>query len=102
MIRLRGILELLASHGSGEIRSAELEAALDRDGREVRSALRSEGIVREGPRAETVPCDGIGCAREVRELPRDDDGRRRVYARSGGVRGGQRERGRDRATGSVA
>jgi hypothetical protein len=79
MIRLHGILELLASHGGGEIRSWELESALARDGREVRSALRTEGIVRDGARAETVPCDGLGCAREVRELPRGEDGRRRLF-----------------------
>jgi hypothetical protein len=58
---------------------SELESALARDGREVRSALRAEGIVRDGPRAETVPCDGLGCAREVRELPRGEDGRRRLF-----------------------
>jgi len=45
----------------------------------VRSALRAEGIVRAGPHAETVPCDGLGCAREVRALPRGEDGRRRLF-----------------------
>jgi hypothetical protein len=79
MIRLHGFLDLLASHGGGEIRCWELESALARDGREVRSALRAEGIVRDGPRANTVPCDGLGCAREVRELPRGEDGRRRLF-----------------------
>jgi hypothetical protein len=69
-MRLGGFLALLEAHGGGEIRVCELGAALAADGGEVRSALRAQGVVRDGPRAETVPCDGIGCARDVRELRR--------------------------------
>ncbi len=78
MIRLRAFLRLLAARGGGEVRACEVAAALDADGAEVRSALRAHGILRGGPRATTVPCDGLGCAREVRELPsaseREGDG----------------------------
>jgi hypothetical protein len=79
MIRLRGLLDLLARHGGGAIRACDLDATLAGDGREVRSALRAEGIVRDGPRAETVPCDGIGCAREVRELAQREGAPRRLF-----------------------
>jgi hypothetical protein len=73
-MRLRGFLGLLAAHGGGEMRACDLEAALADDGREARSALRAQGVVRDAARALTVPCDGLGCAREVRELPRASDG----------------------------
>jgi hypothetical protein len=68
MIRLRGLLDLLAARGGGEIRACELDLALASDGPEVRSALRAQGIVRDAAPSTTVPCDGLGCAREVREL----------------------------------
>jgi hypothetical protein len=70
-MRLRGFLGLLATHGGGEMRALDLEAALADDGPEVRSALRAQGVVRGAGRALTVPCDGLGCAREVRELRRE-------------------------------
>jgi hypothetical protein len=82
VIRLRGFLDLLATHGGGEIRAADLAEALAADGGEVRSALRAQGVVRSAPRASTVPCDGLGCAREVRErrATRGDADRRRLLA----------------------
>jgi hypothetical protein len=79
MTTLRGFLSFLAAHGGGEARVCDLDRALAADGREVRSALRAQGIVRDALRATTVPCEGLGCAREVRELPRADGEPRRLF-----------------------
>jgi len=78
-MRLRGFLQLLEAHGGGEVRVCDLARALATDGPEVRSALRAQGIVRDAARAESLPCDGLGCAREVRELPREEGGARRFF-----------------------
>ncbi|HEY2512532.1 MAG TPA: hypothetical protein VGI39_16810 [Polyangiaceae bacterium] len=79
MSRLVAFLELLAAHGGGEIRACTLAEALASDGADVRSALRAHGILRAEMRAQTVPCDGLGCAREVRELPGSAGEKRRFF-----------------------
>jgi hypothetical protein len=68
---LRGFFAWLERHGGATVPRAKLVAALPgEDGVRTLDALAATGVVREGPRAETLPCgEGIaGCAREVRTL----------------------------------
>jgi hypothetical protein len=77
---LRAFLRLYEARGGGEVPSRDFEAAIAEDGDGARAALRAEGIVRDAPRATTWPCDGIACARDVRELPSKGAGARRLLA----------------------
>jgi hypothetical protein len=79
-VTLRAFLSLLEAHGGGEAPAGELARVLAKDGAHVRAALVAEGVLRAAPLASTVPCDGVGCALEVRERPRDAAGGRRFVA----------------------
>ena len=77
---MRAFLSLLETRGAGDVAAAELRDALAGDGEAARAALVAEGVVRQGALATTHPCDGIGCAREVRERTPAANGARRFLA----------------------
>ncbi len=77
---MRAFLSLLETRGAGDVAAGELRDALAGDGDAVRAALVAEGVLRPGALATTHPCDGIGCAREVRERTPAANGARRFLA----------------------
>jgi hypothetical protein len=77
---MRAFLSLLETRGAGDVPTADLRDALAGDGEAVRAALVAEGVLRPGPLATTHPCEGVGCAREVRERTPAASGARRFLA----------------------
>ena len=77
---IRAFLSFLEARGPGEVLARELCDALGADGAVGRTTLFAEGIIRGAPFATTHPCDGLACAREVRERPRATNGARRFLA----------------------
>jgi hypothetical protein len=77
---IRAFLSFLESHGAGEVAAGALRAALAEDGPEGRAALVAEGVLQAGSPATTYACEGLDCAREVRERPRAPGGPRRFFA----------------------
>lgn len=77
---IRAFLAFLETRGMGQVAAHELRETLAADGEAARAALVAEGVIRVAPLATTHACDGLGCAREVRERPRGTDGARRFLA----------------------
>jgi hypothetical protein len=77
---IRAFLAFLESRGAGDVLASELGEAIAADGAEGRAALVAEGVIQSAPLATTMACDGLGCAREVREAARAREGGPRFLA----------------------